>query len=1138
MFFRRTVVFVFALAMLFAVTAPRLNAQSITQGNIRGTVTDPSGAVVPNATVTLKSTRTGSTLSRTTNRSGDYEFSLVTPGPYVMTITAPNYQPVDQNVTVSLGQITSNNVKLSVATSSTTVEVTAEGSVLQHSPDVSTSMSERQVEFVPNGAGDLSYIAQTAPGSNMNTQAGYGNFSTFGLGGTTNNFTVNSAPENDPFLSLNNSGATNVLLGQNDVGEATVVNNGYSGQYFSSGANVNYVTKSGTNKYHGNAVWLWNGTSLNANGYFNKQNTPPTPRGFVNDNQWAGSVGGPIKKDKAFFFVDTEGLYLLVPVSRSVNLPSAAFQTATLANVAGTQPSQVALYENMFKFWNGAPGAANASNTLSDGGCSDFAGSNGFGAANPCALRLNSTVKGATHEWLITARYDQNLTDRDKMFIHFRTDHGVQATYTDPLDPIFNVTSDQPQNEIQLQWAHTAGANIVNSFTMNGSHYSAIFKHPDQAATLAAQPIEVSFSGNALRAMGNDYTIFPQGRNVTQYGFVDDLSWTIGKHTVKFGGNYSRYDITDYDPGIGSLPAVVGESMTDFFNGVGSLYTQSFPDRLTQPVALWNLGFYGEDRWHVRSNLDLTFTYRLDYNSNPVCQTNCFNRLNGNFLDMNHDLSTPYNQTVQSGQHQALPGSYHPWTSQPRIGFSWSPMPRTVISGGVGIFSSIIPAIYTDSLMNNLPGDPAFIIPGVPFGPATPGNGQGVAAASANALKTGFTNGANWATLNSQLLGLTAGTAGFSPPNFFNAASDIHVPRTQEWNLQIEQGFGANTALKLQYVGNHGIWQQIWNGGLNAYCSGQVALTTALSSPGATSCLSPGQTFVGLPALPIDQRFFQISEASTGYNSNYNGLVVSLLRRMSALQFQLNYTWSHALDFVSNGGQQLPFNFNTNISISNPQNPFNVRENMYGNADYDIRNNLSANYVYTTPRMKGLIGVLGDWTIGGTLFWHGGLPFTAIDSGTGSLLNAYGYGGTQIGGGGLATFANQTGGTGIGCGSQFAQLNSPPCPGMAANFAGDTLTFGNQRRNQVRGPQFFNTDLSVIKNFHVPGMGETGAISFGVTFFNLFNHPNFDQPVADVADPSFGTIVSTVNSPTSIYGSFLNADASPRLIQTQIRFTF
>ena len=120
----------------------------------------------------------------------------------------------------------------------------------------------------------------------MNTQAGYGNFATFGVPAISNNFTVNSMPENDPFLNLNNSGATNILLGQNDVEEATVVNNGYSGQYSQPGSNVNYVSKSGANDFHGNAMWRWNGTSMNANGYFNKQNTPQTPRGFVNDNQW------------------------------------------------------------------------------------------------------------------------------------------------------------------------------------------------------------------------------------------------------------------------------------------------------------------------------------------------------------------------------------------------------------------------------------------------------------------------------------------------------------------------------------------------------------------------------------------------------------------------------------------------------------------------------------------------------------------------------------------------------------------------------------------------------------------------------------------------------------------------------------
>jgi hypothetical protein len=241
---------------------------------------------------------------------------------------------------------------------------------------------------------------------------------------------------------------------------------------------------------------------------------------------------------------------------------------------------------------------------------------------------------------------------------------------------------------------------------------------------------------------------------------------------------------------------------------------------------------------------------------------------------------------------------------------------------------------------------------------------------------------------------------------------------------------------------------------------------------------------------------------------------------------------------VSNGGQQLPFNFNTNLSITNPQNPFNVRQNMYGNADYDVQHNFSANYVYNAPSRPGLFGILGDWTVAGTLYWHTGLPFTAIDSGTGSVLSGFGYGGTQVGGGGLATFADQTGGSGISCGSDFAKLNSAPCPGLANNFAPDSTGFGNQRRNQLRGPQFFDTDLTVLKNFHLKPLGEAGRLSLGVTFYNLFNHPNFDQPVGDVADPSFGIIDSNVNSPTSIFGSFLGADASPRLIQTQIKVTF
>jgi hypothetical protein len=1152
---KRSKVLIFSLALLVAVAlaVPYLAAQSTTQGAVTGTVTDPTGAVIPGAQITLTNNGTGVTQTAVTNSTGGYHFALLPPGTYTLSVASKGYQTAKRTLYVSVGQSTMNNVQMAVAATGTTVEVTAQGGVIQTvNPSVSTTMSNEQIALVPNGGGDLSYIAQTAPGSAMNTQGGYGNFSSFGLPANTNNFTVNSMPENDPFLNLNNSGATNILLGQNSVQEATVVTNGYSGQYSMAGANVNYVTKSGTNAWHGNANWKWNGRYVNANNYFNKQSTPETPRPFVNDNMWQASIGGPIQKDKTFFFVDTEGLYLIVPVTRTINIPTPAFATAVQNNIAAVNPSESPLYAQMFKTWFGAPGAANATpSTASDGGCGSFAGTAGFGPGNPCTAVLHSAVSGNTHEWLITARVDHNFGQNDRGFINFKIDRGVQATYTDPLDPLFNVDSYQPQYEGQLQETHTFSSNTVNSLSINGSYYRAIFVNSNLAGALAQQPVQVAFQGGStssglLYGMGDAYQFpfpTPQGRNVTQYGFVDDLSHTMGNHTFKIGANLARYDITDYDPGVGTLPAVFGENFTDFFNGVATNFTQAYPVRSTQPVAMYNLGFYGEDSWKVRSNLNLTLTVRADRNSNPVCRTNCFSRLTGNFLTIDHSLSTPYNASILAGQSLALPGSYHPWTVEPRFGFNWSPDSNNVISGGFGLFTAPFPGVIVDSLMNNLPNDPSFTVSGLPFGPTTPGNAQSATAAAANALRTGFTAGQNWAALNAAVLGATGGLTGFSTPNFFNPANDIHTPRAQEWDLQFQHSFGTKTALTLKYVGNHAIWEQINNAGLNGYC-GTTAQLPVTAPAGTVGCLeSLGFTsFAGLPASPIDPRFLTITEASTGFNSNYNGLTATFQRRFSAFQFQVNYTWSHALDEVSNAGVvSTPFTFDTNGSIVQPQNPFSPTQNMYGNADYDVRHYLSINYVYTTPKnlLHGFIGgVLAGWTIGGTIFARSGLPFTVIDSATGSTLNAYGYGTTNPNY--LGTFANQTGGfgTGLNCGSQYANPVNGPCPGIVNNFVGDVNGFGNQRRNQVYGPHFFDTDLTISKEFHIPGW-EKGVLSFGATAYNLFNHPNFDQPLGDVGTPSLnGTIITTVNPPTSIYGSFLGADSSPRLLQSSIKLTF
>jgi hypothetical protein len=1138
------------LVLLLTLATPYSTAQTVTQGAVSGTVTDPSGAVIPGATITIKNNATGAMQTAKSTRAGFYQFALLPPGTYTLTISAANYQTVTRTVAVSVGQATTANARLALPSAQQTVTVTAEGGVLQTvTPNISTTMSTEQIALVPNGGGDLSYIAQTAPGATMNTQAGYGNFSTYGLSALSNNFTVNSMPENDPFLNLNNSGATNILLGQNDVSEATVVNNGYSGHYGLAGANVNYVSKSGSNGWHGNAIWRWNGSHVNGNNYFNKQGSPETPRPFVNDNQWGASFGGPIKKDKTFFFVNTEGLYLLIPVTRTIKIPTAAWATAVQSHIATVNPTESALYSNMFNSWLNAPNAAGATNTLPDGGCADFTGTLGFGASNPCALQLRSAVSGNTHEWLITGRVDHNFSEKDKLFVHARVDRGVQATYTDPLNPIFNITSFQPQYEGQAQWTHTLGQNTVNSFSLNGSYYRAIFSNPNQSAALARQPVQIAFRGGSTSAgllygLGNGYQFpfaTPQGRNVTQYGFVDDLSHTMGSHTVKVGANLTRYDITDYAPGMNSLPAVSGETLTDFFNGVATNYIQAFPARLTQPVALYNLGFYGEDTWRVRSNLTLTLTMRADRYSNPVCRTNCFQRLNNNFENVAHGINIPYNVTVAENQSLALPGSYHPWSVQPRFGFNWSPFGtngNTVISGGFGLFTSTFPAGIVDQLMNNLPGDPQFTVSKLPFGPNTPGNAQSTTLAAANALRTGFTGGQTWSQINDAVLSATGGVTGFSVPDFTNIANEIHTPRVQQWNLQVQQAFGTKTALTLKYVGNHSIWNQVANSGLNSFCGTTAQLP--VTSSATTGCLETlGFTsFAGLPASPTDPRFNIMNENGVGYNSNYHGFTATLQRRLSAFQFQVNYTWSHALDFVSNGGITFaPFNFNTNGSIVNPQNPFNVRQNMYGNSDYDVRHYLSLNYVYTTPKnlLQGFLkGALAGWTISGTVFARTGMPFTVIDSGTGTSLTAYGYGGTNPNF--LGTFANRSGGGTLDCGASAADPRHGPCPDLTNNFAADINGFGNQRRNQVYGPRFFNTDLTVSKEFHVPHW-EAGVLSFGATAYNLLNHPNFDQPVGDVAS-SLGSIISTVNTPTSIYGAFLNADASPRTLQSTIKLSF
>ena len=250
-------------------------AQSVTSGDLTGTVTDTSGAVIPQATVTLKSTSEGTSQITATNQSGSYHFSLLKPGNYLVSATAPNMAETKRAVDVQIGQITTVVLSLNARGQNQTIEVTAEAPLLQtENPNLTTTIDEKQIALQPNPGNDTTFFAQTAPGVAMNVGSafgGYGNFTAFGLPATSNLFTIDGNDNNDPYLQLNNSGSSNLTLGANEIQEVAVVTNGYTAQYGrQAGVQMDSTTKSGGNQFHGNANYYYNGDVLNANDYFNK----------------------------------------------------------------------------------------------------------------------------------------------------------------------------------------------------------------------------------------------------------------------------------------------------------------------------------------------------------------------------------------------------------------------------------------------------------------------------------------------------------------------------------------------------------------------------------------------------------------------------------------------------------------------------------------------------------------------------------------------------------------------------------------------------------------------------------------------------------------------------------------------------
>ncbi len=1154
---KRFFAMLFALVVVLTLGATRLKAQNQTTGDLVGTVSDPSNAVVPDAKINLKSNEKGNSQDAKTNKEGNYRFPLLSPGSYTITVTAGGFETEVREVQIAVGQVATIDFHLTLGASTQTVMVTEVAPLVQtENGDTATSVSREQVSNVPNPGNDLSAIAQIAPGVVMNTQGGYGNVEAFGLPATANLFTLNGMDDNDPFLNLNNSGASNLLLGSNEIQEADVVTNGYSGTFGTfSGINVNYITKSGSNQFHGNAVYYWNGRALNANDWEN--NAAGVPRPFSNANQWAASVGGPIKKDKLFFFFNTEGLRVLIPVQANpVLVPTSAFETATIANLTSlgltasipfycqNQPACPGVSgvpgsgAGMFNFFNEIKNLPNAVNDQPLGGCSNVDTTSGafagFGASNPCIESLKETPVNFAPEKQYAGRVDWNIGNNDRAYMRVQYDQGVQPTFSDALNPIFNASSNQPEWQGQLQETHTFGATMSNQFLLASTWYSAIFGPANIDKTLAAFPTALLMGDNSIGSVGafgygiNNYeAVWPQGRNVTQFQIDDDLSKSIGNHTVKFGVKYHRNYVSDHDFGFYSAGLEVPLSLADFVNGgdpaganaFGEELVKSFPTSLNQPIRLYELAGYVQDEWRLRPNFSLTGALRVEHGSNPICVTLCFAQLSEPLQNLNASTLLPYNQIINSGRRSAL-SNFQLLQWEPRIGFAWQPFGTAtglmksdfVVRGGIGYFFDIFPGQIADSMAENPPLDSTFTAASASIGGTctgylspnqTPGSNLFDCASAANtALNTAFASGAT--TL-----------PGVPPPAIVDSHPHTLAPQVQKWSLEIQKGFGRNDSIDIGYYGNHSIHQPIIVKSANAFGLGG-----------------------GTPSAPYTTQFGEVEQLESIGISNYNGIVASYKHRFSGWGngvFQFNYTYSHAHDLVSNGG----FNGFDSLSILDLADPSNSHLN-YGPSDYDIRHDMNGNYVWELPIRRALGGhgwkpLVDGWQVSGTVFYRTGLPFSVIDSAEASALNSTNnfYG---------PVLPTPLSAVPIGTCTGKANAGQTPvaCLALASFPASTTETgFGAAGlRNLFRGPEYFDTDFSFTKKTKIPGW-ERGEFDLGLQFFNLFNHENFSLPGNNIASTgNFGIIQSSVAPPTSILGSFLGGDAAPRLIQVKAQFVF
>jgi hypothetical protein len=991
--------------------------------------------------------------------------------------------------------------------------------------NTSTTLGEKTIKGLPNPGQDLTYVAQFAEGALMNTAGssndakaagGYGNVEFNGLPATSNGYILDGFDSNDPFLGLNIGLSTNLVIGLDALQEATVNTNSYAvdmGRYGAS--QTNYFTKSGTNQFHGDVYEIWNGSLLNASDYFLHANDTPgniakKPRSTV--NEFGVSVGGPIQKNRLFFFAHYEGIRIALPLVAHTTVPSAAYQQYVLQQLP---PQEVGFYRAMFGLFGDTSGTATP--VLS---CPlDANGVHGAG----CANRRTESLNNSDSENLVVVKIDHTIGANDSVWYRFQQDTGLQAAYTDPINAIFNAYSPQPQRTLVVGYTHLFTPKLVNQFNPGASWYSSLFLPNNYAQVLQTFPIvlEGGSSNAPFTTIGGNDQTYTQGRKVTQWQINDNLIWTRGRHSFKFGENSRRLDVSDYDLGEGVVPTAVYNDLAQFIYGEAATVTAGFPVTQKESIALGNLDMYAMDTYKPSQRWTLTGGLRATWNTDPVNQHGLFARPAGSFLDMSHSASQPLSAAIETNVRRLFPAT--PLLSwQPRAAVAYKVSDKMALHAGGGVFNDIIPAQVADLGATNPPYAPVFVggiygqVGGVGIAPGVAGSAVDATVAANQSFQGAFRSNAT-TPLAVNLNTFPSGT--------------LKTPYFLQWSVGLERELGARGSARMDYVGTRAVHEpyQVELNGYQTVCAG---------------CFAPfayGQ--------PLDARFGSVNEFQTGAGSHYAGLQTSATEQFAGLTVRGNYTFSHCIDEVSNGGL-LPF---STLGIIAPL-PGSLRAE-YGNCDYDIRHNVSAFGIYEIPfrsKHELLKRVLGGWQVSETAFLHSGVPFSVLSA-------PYTANNNGIFQGSGPQYANRVPGVPVYRKSAVAGVTQPGSvqwlnpdafasvvdPGTGACAGGDSpanCQFGNSGRNNYRGPHFTYSEVYVTKKIPI---AEHVIFRLDTQLFNVFNHPNLALPTNQAGIPGepatqtgFGAVTSTISPPTGLLGVGLGGDSSPRMIAFQGRIEF